>query len=306
MKRTVLIALISIAGIVASAQTATQRAVVAASNALAGATGLQPKRLAAIRSSDAPEGSRVIITSDTTLGDYRSYVESGRFYLLIPHAIEPQAQNDLSGRGFTNVEIGRHGEDVLLSFGLEAGAQARVSQRFNRLEVMFVTASVSSADAGTNQISVTSQPTPAASPSPTPSATETKSPSTSTAASPQTSKAPTTAATMKGITLPPEKLNPVRINKFEKPPEIDGKLDDEAWKNATVFKNFYQTSPGDNIAPSKPTEVMIGYDARFLYLGFHCYDEPDKVRATVAKRDNILDTEDTVRVLLDTFNDQRK
>src|SRR2546421_97753 len=162
------------------------------------------------------------------------------------------------------------------------------------------------ASADTNQFSAASQPTPAASPSPTPSSTETKSPSASAATSPQTSKAPTTAATVKGITPPPEKLNPVRINKFEKPPVIDGKLDDEVWKNATVFKNFYQTSPGDNIAPSKPTETMIGYDAKFLYLGFHCYDEPDKVRATVAKRDDVLNAEDSVRVLLDTFNDQRK
>ncbi|HYJ45172.1 MAG TPA: DUF5916 domain-containing protein, partial [Pyrinomonadaceae bacterium] len=39
---------------------------------------------------------------------------------------------------------------------------------------------------------------------------------------------------------------------------------------------------------------------------FHCFDEPDKVRATVAKRDNVLNAEDSIRVLLDTFNDQRK
>jgi hypothetical protein len=33
---------------------------------------------------------------------------------------------------------------------------------------------------------------------------------------------------------------------------------------------------------------MIGYDAKTLYLAFHCFDEPDKVRATVAKRDDVL------------------
>src|SRR5437764_14980895 len=144
------------------------------------------------------------------------------------------------------------------------------------------------ANADTNQLSATSQPTPAASPSRTPSSTETKSPSASTAASPQTSKAPTTAATVKGITLPPEKLNPIHIPRFDKPPVIDGKLDDEVWKQAVVLKDFYQISPGDNTAPSKPTEVMIGYDAKFLYLGFHCLDEPDKVRASVATRDNVF------------------
>src|SRR5262249_2490124 len=61
-----------------------------------------------------------------------------------------------------------------------------------------------------------------------------------------------------------------------------------------------------NTAPSKPTEVFIGYDSRTLYLGFHCYDdERDKVRATVAKRDEVFG-DDNVRVWLDTFNDQRR
>src|SRR5262249_6960842 len=102
-----------------------------------------------------------------------------------------------------------------------------------------------------------------------------------------------------------EKAAAVVVPRFEKAPVIDGKLDDEAWKKAAVFGDFYQFQPGDNIAPTKPTEVRIGYDARFLYIAFHCYDEPQKIRATVAKRDEIFG-EDNVRVMLDTFNDRRK
>ena len=107
------------------------------------------------------------------------------------------------------------------------------------------------------------------------------------------------------IVLPPEKANPIRLPKFEKPPVIDGKLDDEVWKTAVVLKDFYQVQPGDNIAPSKPTEVLLGYDAKFIYIAFHCYDEPDKVRATIAKRDNVWN-DDYVGILFDTFNDSRK
>jgi hypothetical protein len=92
---------------------------------------------------------------------------------------------------------------------------------------------------------------------------------------------------------------------FGKPPIIDGKLDDDVWKNAAVLKDFYQVQPGDNIAPSKLTEVMLGYDARFLYVAFHCYDEPDKVRANIPKRDDIFN-DDYVGILFDTFNDKRK
>ncbi|MDQ3907642.1 MAG: carbohydrate binding family 9 domain-containing protein, partial [Acidobacteriota bacterium] len=106
--------------------------------------------------------------------------------------------------------------------------------------------------------------------------------------------------------LTPEKTAPAHVPRFDKPPVIDGQIDEEAWKHAAVLKDFYQTSPGDNIAPSKPTETFMGYDAHNLYIAFHCFDDPDKVRATVAKRDDVLGSEDSIRILLDTFNDQRK
>src|SRR5947207_14407973 len=107
------------------------------------------------------------------------------------------------------------------------------------------------------------------------------------------------------LALPPEKSAPVKPTLFAKPPVIDGKLDDDVWKSAVVLKDFYQVQPGDNIAPSKPTEVMLGYDSKFIYVAFHCYDEPDKVRATIPKRDNIWN-DDYVGILFDTFNDGRK
>src|SRR6267142_7137398 len=137
--------------------------------------------------------------------------------------------------------------------------------------------------------SVAAQATPA-SPTPTPT---------------PNSKAGAAADTVKRAIIPPEKAKPIVITRFAKPPVIDGKLDDEVWKQAVVLKDFLQVNPGDNIAPSKPTEMMIGYDARTFYMAFHCYDEPDKVRATVAKRDQVFG-EDNVRVFLDTFNDQRR
>src|SRR5438874_2154016 len=119
------------------------------------------------------------------------------------------------------------------------------------------------------------------------------------------SKTEKTTAAKTRVTTPAEKLKPVVIPRLAKPPVIDGKLDDEAWKQAAVLKEFYQTQPGDNIAPSKPTEVMIGYDAKTLFFGFHCYDDPTKVKATVGKRDQIFG-DDNVRIFLDTFNDQRR
>lgn len=134
------------------------------------------------------------------------------------------------------------------------------------------------------------------------------------AAVPNANSTPTTATTddktdapvvKGGIEIPAEKARPVTVPKMAIAITVDGRLDEEAWKNAAVFKDFYQTSPGDNIAPSKPTEVLMMYDEKHLYVAFKCWDEKDKIRATLAKRDNVFG-EDNVRMWLDTYNDQRR
>lgn len=107
------------------------------------------------------------------------------------------------------------------------------------------------------------------------------------------------------FSVPPEKASPVNVPRFETAPAIDGRLDDEIWKNAAQFKDFIQTEPGYLIPPSKQTIAYMGYDAENLYIAFMCFDEPDKIRATVAKRDAVSG-EDYVGFFLDTFNDQRK
>src|SRR4026208_300734 len=102
-------------------------------------------------------------------------------------------------------------------------------------------------------------------------------------ASAQTASTPTAA-----IVVPAEKSQPIILPRFDKPPVIDGKLDEEVWQKAAVLKDFYQIQPGDNMPPSRPTEVLLGFDSKFIYIAFKATDEPDKVRATVAKRDNIF------------------
>lgn len=151
---------------------------------------------------------------------------------------------------------------------------------------------------GSTTAPVVTPATPVASPAPS-----TLEPVAAPAANANTPAQPTGA---KGsVVLPPEKANPVKVPKFDKPPVIDGNLNDPIWQSAAVLKDFYQIDPGDNTAPSKPTEVLLGYDPKFLYVAFRAFDEPDKVRATVAKRDNIF-SDDYVGFYLDTFNDQRR
>jgi hypothetical protein len=96
-----------------------------------------------------------------------------------------------------------------------------------------------------------------------------------------------------------------RIPRFDAPPVIDGVLNDQIWQSAAVFGDFVQTNPGDNVKPTHPTEFMMGYDTKNLYLAFRIIQDRKTVRATVARRDNIAN-DDYVLVHLDTFNDQRQ
>lgn len=98
---------------------------------------------------------------------------------------------------------------------------------------------------------------------------------------------------------------PARVPRLETPPVIDGVLNDEVWQNAAVFGDFVQTNPGDNVPPKTPTEFLMAYDAKNLYMAYRVKQDRGTVRATVARRDNIFN-DDYVGVYLDTFNDQRQ
>ncbi|HEX8147999.1 MAG TPA: DUF5916 domain-containing protein [Pyrinomonadaceae bacterium] len=101
------------------------------------------------------------------------------------------------------------------------------------------------------------------------------------------------------------KSETVRVPRFGERPVIDGRLEEEVWKHAAVLGGFYQTQPGDNTPPTYPTEVLLGYDPRHLYIAFRARDQAAGVRATVAKRDAVFD-DDYVCAYLDTFNDRLK
>ncbi len=69
---------------------------------------------------------------------------------------------------------------------------------------------------------------------------------------------------------------------------------------------FVQRAPHDGEAPSQQTDVYLGYDHKNFYAVFVCFDrEPGKVRAHLSRREDIFD-DDTVELMLDTFQDQRR
>ncbi|MBI1930368.1 hypothetical protein HYR99_39720, partial [Candidatus Poribacteria bacterium] len=89
--------------------------------------------------------------------------------------------------------------------------------------------------------------------------------------------------------------------------EIDGELNEPDWQNAKPIHKFVQIEPKEGQPITQPTEVRILYDNQNLYFGFTCFDsEISKLVANEMRRDSRnLHENDTVFVLLDTYNDRR-
>jgi hypothetical protein len=65
-----------------------------------------------------------------------------------------------------------------------------------------------------------------------------------------------------------------------------------------------QREPRDGV-PGQPTTVYVSYDDANLYVVFVCSDDPARVRANIARREDIGD-DDQVVVYLDTFHDRQR
>ena len=282
----------------------------ASSGRAAGGGGARLLKRMTLVTLETAEGSRVRITSDAPLEGFRTFEEGGRFFVLVPEAdAAALATGGMEARGFTRVEAGQRGDDALIAFTLTPNVTPRARASFNRLEILFA-AQAGQQSAGGNGGGETAAATPTPTPPP---ADPTNAASDGKAATPEAKSAAANAPAAAGATKAarlaalrtPEKSQPVRLARFDRAPVIDGKLDDEIWKTAVLFRDFVQYRPVDLVAPSQATEVRIGFDSRFLYVGFRAYDEPGKVRATIAKRDAVFD-DDWVGIWLDTFNDGRR
>ncbi len=88
--------------------------------------------------------------------------------------------------------------------------------------------------------------------------------------------------------------------------QIDGILNDPAWKNSPVIANFTQVEPHPGQAPTEPTKVWLAYDKDSLYIAVRCEDRsPQHIVATEMKRDASLRDNDNLEIVLDTYHDHR-
>ncbi|MDP2956935.1 MAG: DUF5916 domain-containing protein [Longimicrobiales bacterium] len=88
---------------------------------------------------------------------------------------------------------------------------------------------------------------------------------------------------------------------------VDGRLDDAAWAQAALLHSFTQYDPVEGVPASQKTEVLVLVDAGAIYFGVRAFDDrPEAIRATLAERDAFERSDDYVRLVLDTFDDQRR
>ena len=98
----------------------------------------------------------------------------------------------------------------------------------------------------------------------------------------------------------------VRVPRIDTPPEIDGRLNDEAWLEAALLTDFVQQAPLDGPPATERTEIYIAYDSNHIYFGFYLhYEDPGILRASRVDRDTAFQ-DDLMTIYFDTFMDQQR
>jgi len=96
----------------------------------------------------------------------------------------------------------------------------------------------------------------------------------------------------------------LKARKISEKIKIDGRLSERVWSEADFITDFTQFEPEYGKPASLKTSVKVLYNDKMIYFGFICRDpEIEKIAARVTKRDGNLDIDDTIVLMIDTFND---
>ncbi|MEF8797465.1 MAG: carbohydrate binding family 9 domain-containing protein, partial [Salinivenus sp.] len=91
--------------------------------------------------------------------------------------------------------------------------------------------------------------------------------------------------------------------------QVDGRLQEAVWSEATAHTDWYQQRPNEGAAPSQATAMWLVHDEEALYLAARLEERnPNHIAARTLQRDSYdleSGNQDAVALILDTFNDQR-
>ena len=112
----------------------------------------------------------------------------------------------------------------------------------------------------------------------------------------------TSFAAVAGADTPPRTLE---IHRIDAKIQVDGKLDEPAWQQATMADGFVQTEPDEGKPTTERTEAFLFYSNEKLYIGFKCFDsEPSRIVKRYGTHDAVTNS-DGVNIFLDPFGDRR-
>jgi hypothetical protein len=87
-------------------------------------------------------------------------------------------------------------------------------------------------------------------------------------------------------------------------PTIDGVLNDTCWKTGQWAGDFTQWIPNEGARPSQPTQLMVLYDDKHLYVAIRAFDsEPGKISGKMGRRDEFAG--DAAGISFDSYHDHR-
>lgn len=104
-------------------------------------------------------------------------------------------------------------------------------------------------------------------------------------------------------TLAERELEAVRTSA---PPQIDGRLTDIVWEAAKPSSSFIYRGIGLPWPAGEQTVVRVLYDDEALYFALACYEsQPEAIVSDMLRHDDPLWLDDSISILLDTFDDGR-
>ena len=93
---------------------------------------------------------------------------------------------------------------------------------------------------------------------------------------------------------------------IDRPPRIDGRLDDPCWREAQPTSEFTLREPKEGIPAPMQTMVRVLYDQGHLYVGLEMLDDqPEEIEARLVPRDGSFHPHDYVGIVLDTYHDHQ-
>ena len=96
----------------------------------------------------------------------------------------------------------------------------------------------------------------------------------------------------------------LRAHPLEQDLNVDGALDEPAWRTAEIATGFRQLEPHEGAAASHETSVRVLYGSSHLYVGAVMTDDPNGIRRTLGRRDEINQA-DWFLISIDSYFDQK-